>query len=125
MGAQVWNSIWFSGGLCSFRSIITMSAVRQAQHKEEISAHGKSIAFYDLDTPDFPKMNQSLKDAFASVAASVDSDDTIAAVRSIFMDSKMSALLISVSRLAVFSPEVADEFKHDLGLLKAVKTLAE
>jgi len=39
------------------------------------------------------------------------------------MDSKMSALLISVSRLAVFSPEVADEFKHDLGLLKAVKTL--
>merc|ERR1719503_77676 len=35
----------------------------------------------------------------------------------------MSALLISVSRLAVFSPEVAEEFKHDLGLLKAVKTL--
>jgi 3-dehydroquinate synthase len=100
-----------------------MAAVRQAQHKEEISVHGKSIAYYDLDTPDFPKMNQSLKDAFASVASAVDSEDTLAAVRSIFMDSKMSALLISVSRLAVFSPEVAEEFKHDLGLLKAVKTL--
>jgi 3-dehydroquinate synthase len=100
-----------------------MAAVRQAQHKEEISVHGKSIAYYDLDTPDFPKMNQSLKDAFASVASAVDSEDTLAAVRSIFMDSKMSALLISVSRLAVFSPDVADEFKHDLGLLKAVKTL--
>jgi len=100
-----------------------MAAVRQAQHKEEISVHGKSIAYYDLDTPDFPKMNQSLKDAFASVASAVDSENTIAAVRTIFMDSKMCALLISISRLAVFSPDVAEEFKHDLGLLKAVKTL--
>merc|ERR1711865_893228 len=73
--------------------------------------------------PDFTKLDKSLKEAFASVAAAVETDDTLAAVRSIFMDSKMSALLISVSRLAVFSPEVADEFKHDLGLLKAVKTL--
>jgi len=100
-----------------------MAAVRQAQHKEEISVHGKSIAYYDLDTPDFPKLDKSLKEAFASVAAAIESDDILAAVRSVFMDSKLSALLISVSRLAVFSPEVADEFKHDLGLLKAVKTL--
>jgi len=100
-----------------------MAAARQAQHKEEISVHGKSIAYYDLDTPDFPKLDQSLKEAFASVAAAVDSGDTLSAVRSIFMDAKLSALLISVSRLSVFTPEVAAEFKHDLGLLKAVKTL--
>jgi len=85
--------------------------------------HGKSIAYYDLDTPDFPKLDQSLREAFVAVAAAVDSDDTLSAVKSIFMDSKLSALLISVSRLAVFSPDVAAEFKHDLGLLKAVKTL--
>ena len=85
-----------------------MAAVRQAQHKEVIPVHGKTIAYYDLDTPGFPELDKSSKEASASVSAAVESDDTLAAVRSIFMDSKLSALLISVSRLAVFSPEVAD-----------------
>jgi len=100
-----------------------MAAVRQAQHKEEVSEHGKSFTYYDLDTPDFPKLDESLKEAFASVALAVEFDDVLAAVQTIFKDAKLSALLIAVSRLAAFSQEVAAEFKHDLNLLKAVKTL--
>jgi len=44
-------------------------------------------------------------------------------VQALFLDAQMAAALISISRLAVFSVEVAKEFSHDLGLLKAVKTL--
>jgi len=98
-------------------------ATRQAQHKEEISAHGKSIAYYDLDVPDFSKLDACLKTAFSTSSAAVEMADIPSAVKAVFLDANMAALLISVSRLSVFSPEVADEFKHDLGLLKAVKTL--
>jgi len=100
-----------------------MAAARRAQHTAEASVPGKSICYYDLDVPDFQKLDASLKAAFASVSAVVDKKEMFSAIQELFMDSHMAAALISISRLAVFSPDVAKEFSHDLGLLKAVKTL--
>jgi len=96
---------------------------RQVQHKEVVSDTGKVITYYDLEKPDAAVLDAKLTAAFASAESVLSCECVKTAVQQLFMNKEMQEMLIYVSRLPVFSAEVAGELKADLGLLAAVKHL--
>jgi 3-dehydroquinate synthase len=84
----------------------------------------REIKYYDFDeviAVDILKGARGAVDAAAEILATDDSPDE--KLRDILSDSNVQAILVTVSRLPVFSKEMGRAFKNDLDLLRILKQL--